>query len=222
MLIHCMSNLVISIDNISKSFSDRQVLSNISLQVWQNDFISIQGVSGAGKSTFLNIIAGFERADSGQVKIDGLSIEKCHKLGVLAQKIGFVFQAYHLLSGRTVKDNILLPTLYAPSKNYQSQYNYLIKQLKVETLENEVIDNLSGGEKQRVAIARAMILSPSIILADEPTGNLDAQTARQIMQEFESINLHNSVAIIVITHDMQIAKYASKHYMLDNGKLSEY
>jgi ABC-type lipoprotein export system ATPase subunit len=216
-----MCELLVDICGISKSYTARKILNEITFTIHKGDFISIQGCSGAGKSTLINIMAGFETPDSGQVKIDSKSIGECLKQGVMARDVGFVFQAYNLLSGRTVKDNIMLPTMYALDMNCFDNYDLIVNQLKLKSLEYNLIDTLSGGEKQRVAIARAMILSPKIILADEPTGNLDSDNADNIMQTFSEINKCYHVAIVVITHDALIAKYASKHFLLENGNLKE-
>lgn len=214
----------ISLKNIQKSYAGRTVLKDINLNIASNDFITIKGKSGAGKSTLLNIIALFEFADWGRYELDGVNILKKKKIHnhIRNEKIGFVFQAYNLLFNMTVKENVLLPIVYSKQKIEQAQTNQrfyeLVDILDIAHLENEHINHLSGGEKQRVALARGLIMNPKLLIADEPTGNLDKECSKTVIELMKKINSLGT-AVLIVTHDENIANYGSKKYYLNEGVL---
>lgn len=213
-----MPNPILSLRNISKKYTEKVLYKDLCLDIYPGDFISICGESGTGKSTLFNIIAGFESPDSGDILYQGKKLDYTNSFR--NKKLGFIFQSYNLLSKRTVHDNIKLPMLYGGNYNDAGEivYKKLLNDLKITDIEHSISDNLSGGEKQRVAIARAMIMSPEILLADEPTGNLDVENANNILNMLKTINQNYNTAIILITHDITLAQKTHKIYCLDiNG-----
>lgn len=164
--------------NICKSFGNRKILDNISLTINHGDFVAITGKSGSGKSTFVNILGLLDHNFSGEYTFNGNLISDLseNKLADFRNKnIGFIFQLYNLIHGYTVKENILLPMIYGRKKVNREHYSGIIEKLDIAHLEQADVINLSGGEKQRVGICRALINNPDILIADEPTGNLDGE-----------------------------------------------
>lgn len=208
-----MNDCLIEINNLSKSFSNKIVLKNINLKIRKNDFIAILGESGAGKSTLLSILAQYDKPTSGYIIYNDL-IDK--------NKISCIFQDYKLIPKRTIEDNILMPRLYNDGYSAIDNiiYESVLNELNLYDIRNNKIDVLSGGEKQRVAIARAILTKPLLLLADEPTGNLDDDNAMKVMDLLKKYNAEG-ISIILITHSKEIAKYAKTVYYLSNGLLKE-
>lgn len=213
-----MDELNLQLEHITKSFH-RPVLRDISLHVSNSDFVTIVGESGCGKSTLLNILGLVEYFDSGSYHFCGHQIKNDHDYAQLRlNKIGFIFQSYHLIPTLTCRENILLPTLYSP-KNCTQTFDELVDTLGIHYILDQQITTLSGGEKQRVAIARALILDPCLILADEPTGNLDPQNRDTILQLLQR-ERQKGRGVIMITHDSQAAAYGTRSFQLSSGILT--
>lgn len=222
-----MPNEILSLKNISKNFGDIQVLKSLDLTVNEGDFITIIGKSGSGKSTLLNIISTFDFASSGEYTINGeiVSIKESSKYAKLRNEIfGFVFQSYCLVPKLSVIDNICLPLIYKNKEkvtiNAEKRLKDLISLLKIEHIKDRKIDCLSGGEKQRVALARALINNPKILIADEPTGNLDEESAKIIFDLLYKLNKSSKLTIILVTHSNQNFEEMSIVKRLENGTLN--
>jgi len=209
---------MITISKITKSYKSGKkaynALASFSIKVKPNEFIALLGPSGSGKSTLLNIIGGLDSPTKGTVSFKNKNI---HKLSdkVLSHyrndEIGFIFQEFHLEPNLTVLDNVLLPTHFNDEKeNKKEKATKLLKEVGLSKKVSRKANELSGGEKQRVAIARALINNPSIILADEPTGNLDKETGKVIINLLKSLHKNHKVTLIIATHDDKIAKAANK------------
>lgn len=219
----------ILISNLTKKYKkkrkDNLILDDINVTFESNKLYMIVGKSGVGKTTFLKCISLLTNLDSGTVKINNKDLTKLNnqELSDFRNKnIGFVFQEYNLLEFITTRENILLPTL--KNKNNKNKEDRLKTLLDFVNLTDKIDyypDELSGGEKQRVAITRALINDPDIILADEPTGNVDSKNKENIIKIFKNISRDNK-CVIVVTHDNEILKYADKIYLLDEGKLIDY
>ena len=198
-----------------------QVLKGISLEVEEGEFLAIMGASGSGKSTLLNIIGFLDKPDSGIYILDGQEVSQLTKkeLAYLRnRKIGFVFQAFYLVPWATALENVLLPLLYRGKINKEDEKKAveLLKRLGLEKRINAKPNELSGGEQQRVAIARALITNPKLLLADEPTGNLDSKSSQEVMNIFKELN-ENGITIIMVTHDPEIADFAKKIKIIKDG-----
>lgn len=215
---------MIELINIEKRYGSTNVLTNINLSVIKGDYIAIVGKSGSGKSTILNILGLLDRSSEGVYDFNNQNInEKSdYELSQMRNKqIGFVFQMYHLLPNLTVSKNILLPNIYCNekyNKNIEDELITLLKRLDIYHLKDKKIQYLSGGEKQRVAIARSLIMNPSLVLCDEPTGNLDNENTKIILDVFNELN-RKGKTIIIVTHNHQVANCANKVYRLMNGEL---
>ncbi len=211
-----MNRFHIQMTDIVKRY-EREVLSGIRLEINEGSYIAIEGKSGAGKSTLMNILGLIEGFDKGAFYFNDTNIKKGRDYSNLRlQYIGFIFQNYNLISTLTCRENILLPLMYAKGK--ESKFDELVDRLGISPLLDERVHVLSGGEKQRVAIARALILEPSMIIADEPTGNLDEGNRNIVLDILEEENKKKK-AIVVITHDSKVAQKASNRYLLEGGKL---
>lgn len=216
---------VIELKNIKKSYQDTEVLHGIDLTINKGEFCAIIGQSGSGKSTLLNIIGTLDLATSGDVFINNNDISKLkvNELAKLKNKdLGFIFQFHYLLEEFSVLDNVLMPNFISNSKaTYKNkEYAYeLIKLVGLEGFEKRKSSELSGGQKQRVAIARALMNSPEIILADEPTGNLDSETTETIYNLFRKINTQLKTTIVIITHDNNVAKKADRIVEIKDGNI---
>ncbi|NTV41418.1 MAG: ABC transporter ATP-binding protein [Candidatus Moranbacteria bacterium] len=221
---------MISLQNIKKSYligdTSYEALKGVSFDVFEGDFISIMGPSGSGKSTLMNIIGTLDVATKGKYLFNDLDITR-YTEDALAQvrneKIGFVFQSFNLIPRVSVYNNIERPMIYSNKIARSERRERVVSALKAVQLENK-IDNmpnqLSGGQVQRVAIARSLVMNPEIILADEPTGNLDSKTSHDVMEFFQSLN-RKGKTIILITHEPDIAAYAKKSIVLKDGFIVE-
>jgi putative ABC transport system ATP-binding protein len=195
-------------------------LDNVSLQVNNGDFIAIMGPSGSGKSTLLNIIGGLDQLTSGEVLLDGQRIDNLDEnalVNIRRKKIAYVFQQYHLIPSLTALENVLLPMTFSGSGKEEKAKDIMVK----VGLERRAIhrpSQLSGGEQQRVAIARALVSNPEIVLADEPTGNMDQKTGDDIIKLFIELNKEGR-GIIMVTHNPEVAHYAHRLVVLQDGKI---
>ena len=210
---------IIKVENLSKVYGKKDnkviALDNVNIEVEKGEFVAVIGASGSGKSTLLHQLGGVDRPTSGNVVIDGKNIYKLNeeKLAVFRRRnIGFVFQSFNLIPVLSVEENIKMPALLDHQKVDEEYFNDLIKTLGLEKRLNHLPSELSGGQQQRVAIARALINKPSIILADEPTGNLDMEMLKV------SIRKYNQTAI-VITHDLDIAENTDRIIKIRDGKV---
>jgi len=200
-------------------------LNRATLEINAGEFIAVVGPSGSGKSTLMNIIGCLDVADSGEYMLDGMSIEK-YSENELAKirnlKIGFVFQSFNLLSKMTALENVELPLIYKGLRNREirSRAEDALAKMGLEDRMRHKPTELSGGQQQRVAIARALVTQPSIILADEPTGNLDRKTGEEIIHLFADLNEMGNT-VILITHDMEIAQIAQRRFNILDGQVTE-
>ncbi len=218
---------VISLENIHKVYSmgevDVHALRGVSINIKSGEFISIIGPSGSGKSTLMNIIGCLDKPTSGNYFIEGqniVNLEKDRLAEIRNEKIGFVFQSFNLLPRTSAVENVELPLIYngTPSNKRFELANEALRTLGLEGREDHLPSQLSGGQQQRVAIARAIVNKPSIILADEPTGNLDTKMSLEILEIFKSLN-KDGKTIIMITHEKDIAQYAQRIITLSDGKI---
>lgn len=214
---------MLRIEGLSKTYNGRDnILDNLNLHIEKGEYVEIVGKSGAGKSTFLNIIGLLDNKYIGEIFIDGkkISVMTDSQVSVMRNKyIGFIFQAYHLIPHLTAWENIMLPLIYSKKmlgNSFLSHVNMVIENLQISNLKNQQIQYLSGGEKQRVAIARALSLSPSIVLADEPTGNLDQTNGEIVFHTLSELNKMGTT-IILVTHNRYIDVGATKTLTLSGG-----
>ena len=222
------NKLLIEIKNAYKTYDNgevkNQVLKNLSLQIEQGEFIAILGPSGSGKSTLLNMIGGLDQLDSGEIIIDGNSIQK-EKDDKLSQyrrkKIGFIFQAFNLIPVLSVYENIVMPTVLDDSEIDEDYIKDIIEQIGMTEFCNQFPSKLSGGQQQRVAIARALVSDAPIILADEPTGNLDSVTAGEIINILKTLAKERNKCVIVVTHSKEAADSADIILELSGKKLKK-
>lgn len=214
-----MNELSIKIEHLTKAF-DKPVLKDISLDVTNQSYISIVGASGCGKTTLMNILGLVESYDSGSFVFNGKQIKRDGDYArIRRENIGFVFQNYNLIPSLTCRENIMLPTLY-DRKVTTNGIESLADALNISSLLDRKFASLSGGEKQRVAFARALCLDPCILLADEPTGNLDSDNRNNVIEMLEKEH-DRGRAVILITHDKQLSKRSTTAYELKEGVLCE-
>ena len=216
--------MIVDIKKITKTFSDGSrklhVLKDINLQIDEGSIITIKGPSGSGKSTLLSIIGTLDNADSGELLINGISIQKNTNIDKLRNKsIGFVFQFHNLISELTLEENVSLPKMIAKEQWEKDELIELFEYFDLKDRMNSFPNDLSGGEKQRVAVMRAVINNPSIIIADEPTGNLDKENALKMMSLFQKLNTEKKLTIIIATHDEDVFNIGHKKYQLVDGYL---
>ena len=216
---------VIALENIRKIYKtgdeDTVALDGIDLEISAGEFLAIMGPSGSGKSTLMHIVGLLDTPTSGKYFLDGVDVSRLNKnrqAAIRNRKIGFVFQQFNLLPRTSVLDNILLPSIYGKLQNPQERAKKIIEDVGLADKIQSKSNQLSGGQIQRVAIARALMMNPTIILADEPTGNLDSKKSKEIMELFQKINA-SGATIILITHEENIAKYAKRVIKLEDGKI---
>lgn len=227
-----MSQPIIHIENLTKNYHlgdfDVHALRGVSLDIKQGEFIAIMGASGSGKTTLMNLIGCLDKPTSGHYTLDGIEIHDIpdeELARIRNKKIGFVFQAFHLLPRTSALDNVELPLLYHTKMKAHERKEKALKALKIVSIDsraNHHPNQLSGGQQQRVAIARAIVNNPVILLADEPTGNLDTHTSLEVMSVFQ--NLHKQgITIILVTHEHDIANYAHRVIIFRDGRIkSDY
>ncbi|MCF2612466.1 MULTISPECIES: ABC transporter ATP-binding protein [Fusobacterium] len=222
-------NKILELKNINKTYKGTSetlhILKDLDLVINEGEFVSIIGKSGSGKSTLLNVIGLLDSIDEGEIYIHGEKVDRTNhqKIDLLKNRdIGFVFQFHYLLPEFTALENVMLPALlnnFNDKKNIEEKAKKILDSVGLKERYNHKPNQLSGGEKQRVAIARALINDPKIILADEPTGNLDEETSNEIHNLFRKINRENNQTIIVVTHSRELANITDKRYSVKNGKL---
>ncbi len=211
--------------NISKTFQNQIILKNINLRINENQLVSILGPSGSGKSTLLNIMGLLLPFDSGEIILDKeiyTELNSQKRASIRNQKIGFVFQFHHLLGEFTAKENILMP-LYIREKNISKEdliyFDKIIQLLEIKDLIEKTPSQISGGESQRVAIARALITQPKIVLADEPTGNLDDKNAHNLYDLFIKLKNEFNHTIVMVTHNKDLTKDSDQIIHLNSGEI---
>ena len=216
---------MLEIKNISKVYGEGAAkvvaLNSVSLLVNEGDFIAVMGPSGSGKSTLLNIIGGLDHISSGEVILDGKRIDSLDEnalVDVRRGKIAYVFQQYHLIPSLTALENVLLPLTFCGTNKKDQKALDILKRVGLEKRAEHKPSQLSGGEQQRVAIARALVNDPSLILADEPTGNMDRKTGKEILALFDQLNREGR-SIVMVTHDPEIAGYAKEIVVLQDGQI---
>lgn len=219
---------MLELKNVSKNYFEgntkHSVLNNFELSISKGEIIILLGKSGSGKSTLLNIISGIDVPDGGSVKIDGTDITKLSEKKrtlVRRHKIGFIFQFFNLIPTLTVKENLQLPLELNDDDNQEERIKSILTEVGLLDRADTYPDKLSGGEQQRIAIARALIHNPDIILADEPTGNLDYETGLQIVDLLDRVVKKKGKTMIMVTHSKDVIGLADKIYSLKEGKLTE-
>ncbi len=218
---------MISVKNLKKTYflggEEVHALDDVSLSIKEHEFVAIIGQSGSGKSTFMNMLGCLDRPDSGEITLDGTDILKCKEkeLSVIRnKKIGFIFQQFHLLPKLSALENVELPLIYQgmPTKKRREKVVKALKSVGLEKRMNHKPNQLSGGQQQRVAIARALVGEPSLILADEPTGNLDSRSGKEIMMLLHNLHEEGNT-IVLITHDNNVAMEAPRQVQISDGKI---
>ena len=221
---------VISVRNLVKTYVVGEVevkaLRGVTLDVQRGEFLAVSGTSGSGKSTFMHIAGCLDRPTAGQYFLDGQDVSRMSKDALAAvrnKKIGFVFQGFNLLSRTSALDNVELPLLYGGGAMKTTERHKRAKEMLSQVGLGERFDHhpnqLSGGQQQRVAIARALINNPSILLADEPTGNLDTRTSIEVMGLFQRLNIERGITVLLITHEMDIAEYGTRIVTFRDGQV---
>ncbi len=219
----------IQIENLFKSysqntFSEVEVIKGLNLEINSGDFLSLMGPSGSGKSTLLNLIGLLDQPNKGEIFFDGMNLtnlEHNDKARLRNNEFGFVFQGFNLLKRISILDNVALPLIYQGVERFvaRERAQVLIKSTGLAGLESRLPNQISGGQQQRVAIARALIAKPKLILADEPTGNLDSKTAGEIMGMFRDLNAKSGITIILVTHEPDIAEFGSRIIKMKDGRI---
>ena len=224
------NNTVIKIEDLQKIYDLGEVkvhaLRGISIEVHRGEFVAVMGASGSGKSTFMNIIGCLDRPTQGRYFLEAVDVSTLSKdelADIRNRRIGFVFQGFNLLSRTSALDNVELPLLYsgADSKERHERSLKALRDVGLEGREYHMPNQLSGGQQQRVAIARALVNNPSIILADEPTGNLDSRTSVEVMDIFQKLNNQFNITIVLVTHEHDIAMYAKRNVVFKDGRIRE-
>lgn len=217
---------ILKVENLCKQYGKGEnkvtALDNVSFTVNKGEFVAIVGASGSGKSTLLHLIGGVDRPTSGKVFIDGKDIYKFNddELAIFRRRqVGLIYQFYNLIPILNVEENITLPLALDGRTPDKTKLNDMIKLLGLEARKNHLPNELSGGQQQRTSIGRALITNPSIILADEPTGNLDSKSSDEIVALLKKSNKELNQTIIMITHNMEIAKVADRIIKIEDGKI---
>lgn len=219
---------VIHVDHVHKIYDLGEVqvhaLRGVSIDIHRGEFVAIMGASGSGKSTFMNIVGCLDRPTRGRYLLEGADVANFNKhelAHIRNRKIGFVFQGFNLLSRTTALENAELPTIYAglPTEERHRRAREALHRVGLEGREHHYPSQLSGGQQQRVAIARSLVNSPAIVLADEPTGNLDSRTSVEILDIFQRLNEEHGITIVIVTHEHDIAAYAKRIVIFRDGKI---
>lgn len=219
---------ILKVQNLTKKYGKKDIevvaLDNVSFSVEKGEFVAIVGASGSGKSTLLHLIGGVDKPTSGKVFIDGTDIYSLNndKLAIFRRRqVGLIYQFYNLIPILNVEENITLPLALDNRKIDKEMLNDTLKLLNLENRRNHLPNELSGGQQQRTSIGRALITNPAIILADEPTGNLDSKSSDEIVALLKKSNKDLKQTIIMITHNMEIAKVADRIIKIEDGKIVE-
>lgn len=217
---------MIVVEGLRKGYrsGEQPVVRDVNLQVNQGEFVAVMGPSGSGKSTLLNLMGGLDVPDKGEVILDGLplhSLSEKRRTLVRRRKVGYVFQNYQLLPMLNVRENIAFPMSVdrCPREEIQQSVQDLVKVLGLEGKEEAYPAELSGGQQQRVAIARALTMQPKVILADEPTGNLDRHRSREVLEILSRLHREKRMTIVMVTHDFSVAGYAERILLYKDGRV---
>ena len=219
--------MIITVDNVNKTYKngslELQVLKNISFKVDKGEFLAIRGSSGSGKSTMMNILGCLDNQYEGKYILDGIDISKSteNELSEIRnKKIGFIFQSFNLLPRLTALENVELPLIYSsvPKEERHKRANELLEMVGLKERTHHRPNELSGGQRQRVAIARALVNNPSIILADEPTGNLDSKSEAEIIEILQKLNKMGKT-IVIVTHEPNIGEIAQRKIVFKDGEI---
>ena len=213
---------VLEAKDLWKSFELTKAVQGISLTVYANDFIAVLGKSGSGKTTLFHILDGITRPDRGEVYVAGQNISRMRKRAFVEfrrKNMGYVFQDFKLIPEFSVVDNITFPVDLDREKIDEFYLNLLLEELDIKALKDRLVSSLSGGEQQRVAIARALINKPEIVMADEPTGNLDSYNTEKVMNLIVRLQKMFSLTVLIATHDYAVAKSAKRMLYIQDGKL---
>ena len=218
--------IIIKIENISKYYgtgnNEVRALDNVNLEIQEGEFIAITGASGSGKSTLLHIIGSVDKPTSGRVLLEGEDIYAMNddeQSKLRRKKIALIYQFYNLIPTLNVKENITLPTMLENDKVDDNYLNELLDLLGLSNRVTHLPNELSGGQQQRVSIGRALLSRPKVLLADEPTGNLDRKNSKEIMELLKTANEKYKQTIIMVTHDKELAKYANRIITIEDGKI---
>lgn len=217
--------MLLALQNVAKRYESIEVLHDVSLQLAESESVAIVGPSGSGKSTLLNLMGALDRPTSGHVLFDGqdLTAQTDNELAALRnRKIGFVFQLHHLLPQCTILENVLIPAMANPTTNMDdvlTRAERLLDRVGLKQRQTHRPGQLSGGERQRTAVVRALINQPKLLLADEPTGSLDHASAENLGKLLVELNREEGVAVVVVTHSLELAKRMSRRFELKDGKL---
>ena len=221
-----MKEEVISVKELTKIYhrgsEEIHALKDVSFAIRKGEFVAIVGPSGSGKTTLLNLVGCLDTPTRGSLRLNGIEVNGLKEKDLVKlrrENIGFVFQQFYLLPTLTVRENIELPLLFSRKNGYKSQIEDIIEVVGLKARAEHLPSQLSGGEMQRVAIGRALINKPKIILADEPTGNLDSATALKIIQLFQSLN-RKGLTLIIVTHNLELSKSAHKIIQLRDGEIA--
>jgi putative ABC transport system ATP-binding protein len=221
---------VIQLDHIHKTYTmgdvDVLALRGVSLTIREGEFVAIMGASGSGKSTMMNIIGCLDRPTRGTYILDGQDVSELSKderADIRCQKIGFVFQGFNLLSRTSALENVELPMLYAgvPTAQRDERAMEALAAVGLAGREQNHPNQLSGGQQQRVAVARSLVNNPALILADEPTGNLDSRTSIEVMEIFQNLNRERGITLVLVTHEPDIAQYAQRVVVFKDGRIKK-
>lgn len=224
-----MSDPVLTLEDVRKTYFgavETEVLHGVDLQIERGEFVALTGPSGSGKSTLLNIIGLLERATSGRVVIDGADVSQLDDAGLTEMRgrtLGFVFQFHHLVSALTIAENLMLPLAVGKGmvrSRMRDQALQALEDVGLQAHADKFPNQLSGGQQQRVAIARALMHRPPLVLADEPTGNLDSKTALDILELLRRYNREHGIAFLLVTHDPRIASSCDRTVEIADGKLT--
>jgi len=221
-------NAMIEVENVSKTFQLAnhavEVLKNINLQIKQGEFISIMGPSGSGKSTLLYLMGGLDKVSGGTICVNGVEMQKLNddaESRMRRNDIGFVFQAYNLIDNLTLEENIMLPALLEGKKKkvVMQKTEELMARVGILPRRNHTPKELSGGEQQRTAIARALINDPAVLFADEPIGNLDSKSGKEVLELLRDINQEKGITILMVTHSEDSTRFSNRIIRLKDGEI---
>lgn len=221
-------DILIETKNLTKVYGKGDLavtaLDNINLEVKRGEFVEVMGPSGSGKTTLLNMVGALDKPTSGEIIIDGIEISKIKEsklYEVRREKVGFIFQSFYLIPTLNALQNVLIPVfpLRKNKKDFEKRSYELLAKVGLKGKEHRRPNELSGGEQQRVAIARALILDPILILADEPTGNLDTKTGMEIIEIMKDLNQTEKKTFLIVTHDPRITKFCQRVIRLEDGKI---
>ena len=223
-------NMLVQIRNVTKKYHKGGEtivpLDNVSLDIAEGEFVSLMGASGTGKSTLLNLVASIDRPDSGQIVIDGTDITSLSRTRLAnwrATNIGYIFQTHNLIPVLTAYENIEMPLLLLPisRSERQKRVNIALRAVDLVDRADHYPRQMSGGQEQRVGIARAIVANPTVVVADEPTGDLDPETSGQILNLLQRINQELNTTLLMVTHDADAANIAGRQFKLNHGKLEQ-